>query len=77
MDVAVHADRLGRCQFGSGRRGGGFVQVGEHEPRALGGQPLGHRPPDAVTGTGDQRHPSAEATTQSVVHRDQRTSPGR
>jgi len=33
-----------------------FVEIGQHEPRAVARQPFGDREPDALGGTGDDRN---------------------
>ena len=53
--VGGHADHVGAAarQVGDGPVEGALLDVGQHEPHALGGEPLGQGPPDAAGAAGD------------------------
>lgn len=54
-----HVDAAGRQVFG-GVRKRRLLHVGEHQPHALGREPVGECPPDAAGTAGDHRHLAVE-----------------
>ena len=60
---------LGRAQFGGQRRGAGRIDIGDGQPRALGGQRPGQRTAHAANALDGDVEPSNTVGAQFVTHR--------